>query len=49
MPGAPTPEQRIEWHLEHKKHCECGPVPEKLAKEIKDVTKINPLMIFSSS
>ncbi|HET9433084.1 MAG TPA: hypothetical protein VFO37_04970, partial [Chitinophagaceae bacterium] len=35
MPKHPTPEQRIEWHFEHAKHCSCRPVPEKLKTEIK--------------
>ena len=31
-------EQRVKWHLEHKKNCSCRPVPKKLIKEIKKKT-----------
>ena len=32
----PTLEQRIKWHLEHEKNCQCRPMPEKLREEIKN-------------
>jgi len=35
MPKNPTIEQRIEWHLEHQKHCRCRSIPEKLLDEMK--------------
>jgi hypothetical protein len=35
MPVRPTMEQRIKWHVEHVKHCECRPIPAKLAEEMK--------------
>ncbi|HEX5169366.1 MAG TPA: hypothetical protein VFW11_09335 [Cyclobacteriaceae bacterium] len=35
MPDHPTIEQRIEWHLEHKKHCACRDIPVKLREEMK--------------
>jgi len=35
MPKNPKVEQRIEWHLEHKKHCKCRGIPEKLKEEMK--------------
>lgn len=36
MPKNPTVEQRIEWHLEHLKHCHCREdIPEKLKEEMK--------------
>ena len=35
IPKNPTIEQRIEWHLEHQKHCKCRPIPEKLFMEMK--------------
>jgi hypothetical protein len=35
MPKNATIEERIGWHLEHSKHCECRPIPEKLKAEIK--------------
>jgi len=34
MPKNPTKEQRIEWHLEHQKHCACRAIPEKLKAEM---------------
>jgi hemerythrin-like domain-containing protein len=34
MPKNPTQEQRIEWHLEHQKHCSCRPAPQRLQAEI---------------
>jgi len=35
MPKNPTFEQRVEWHLEHKKNCGCRPIEGKLAQEMK--------------
>jgi hypothetical protein len=35
MPVRPTMEQRIKWHMEHVNHCDCRPIPEKLAEEMK--------------
>lgn len=36
MPLNPTVEQRIEWHLEHLKHCACRTdIPPKLMQEMK--------------
>jgi hypothetical protein len=35
MPKHPTTEQRIAWHLEHKKNCSCRDIPAKLKEEIK--------------
>jgi len=35
MPKNATLQQRIDWHLEHAKHCGCGKIPEKLAEEMK--------------
>lgn len=35
MPKHATFEQRVAWHLEHKKNCACRPIPEKLAQEMK--------------
>jgi len=34
MPKNATLEQRIAWHLEHKKNCGCRDIPEKLKEEI---------------
>lgn len=35
MPKNPTFEQRVAWHLAHREHCPCRPIPEKLAAEMK--------------
>jgi hypothetical protein len=35
MPVKATHEQRIEWHIEHKKNCACRAIPEKLKAEMK--------------
>lgn len=35
MPKNPTLEQRMTWHLEHKKNCGCRDIPEKLKEAIK--------------
>ena len=35
MPKNPSYEQRLEWHIEHAKHCQCREIPGKLRTEIK--------------
>jgi hypothetical protein len=35
MPVNAALEQRIAWHIEHKKNCACRDIPEKLKAEIK--------------
>lgn len=35
MPKNATLEQRIEWHLEHARHCGCRPLHGKILEEIK--------------
>jgi len=36
MPQNPSFEQRVEWHREHAKHCNCRPgFPKKLEEEMK--------------
>jgi hypothetical protein len=35
MPKNPTVEERIEWHLAHKKNCSCRDIPDKLKVEMK--------------
>ena len=30
MPRAATTQQRIQWHLDHQRHCGCRPIPLKL-------------------
>jgi hypothetical protein len=40
MPKHPTFQQKVEWHLEHVKHCACRPIPIKLQEEMKKRYKI---------
>jgi hypothetical protein len=36
MPKKPTVQQRIQWHIEHLKHCRCRTdIPPKLKAEMK--------------
>ena len=35
MPARATLEQRLEWHLEHARHCSCRPIPDGIAREMK--------------
>ena len=35
MPKNATIEERIAWHIEHSKNCNCRPIPDKLKAEIK--------------
>ena len=35
MPAKATLEMRIKWHLAHRKHCACRPIPAKLAEAMK--------------
>jgi hypothetical protein len=35
MPKNPSIEQRVIWHLEHSKHCQCRPLGGKILEEIK--------------
>ncbi len=39
MPPKATLEQRIKWHLEHQKNCNCREIPAKLLAEIKKQDK----------
>jgi hypothetical protein len=39
MPSGATEKQRIEWHLEHKKHCACRPIPKGLAEKVEKAGK----------
>lgn len=34
MPKKPTLEERLAWHLEHSKNCECRKMPEKIAAKL---------------
>jgi len=35
MPAKATLEMRITWHLAHRKHCACRPIPAKLEAVMK--------------
>lgn len=35
MPKNPTLDERIEWHIEHAKHCACREMPAKIKEAIK--------------
>jgi hypothetical protein len=35
MPKNATIDQRIKWHLEHQKYCDCREIPLKLKEEMK--------------
>jgi hypothetical protein len=35
MPLKASFNERVQWHLEHRKHCACRPIPEKLLEEMK--------------
>ena len=34
MPAKATLEQRLEWHLEHAKNCQCRAITGKIAEEM---------------
>lgn len=36
MPKNATFNQRVKWHLEHQKHCQCRPIPAKLLEQMKE-------------
>jgi len=35
MPDHATLDQRIAWHIEHAKNCQCRPIPGNIMEEIK--------------
>lgn len=35
MPKKATFEQRVKWHLAHRKNCSCRGIPDKLLKEMR--------------
>jgi hypothetical protein len=34
MPKNPTLEERVEWHLDHARNCQCRPLGGKILEEI---------------
>jgi hypothetical protein len=39
MPPNPTRDQRIAWHAEHAKACDCRPVPRDLLDDVEALGK----------
>ncbi len=39
MPKNPTEEQRLKWHIEHEKNCQCRPMPAKLKEKLSKESK----------
>ena len=48
MPPKPTEAQRLAWHIEHAKNCQCHPMPAKLVEKLKKGTSI-PLLLLPYS
>lgn len=42
MPKNPTPQERVEWHVEHAKHCRCRPIPAGVAMLMKSLGAVVP-------
>jgi len=40
MPPTPSPQQRIQWHLDHLQHCACRPFPQGLLNQIGPAQKL---------
>lgn len=36
MPKNASLDQRIEWHLQHRQHCSCRDIPEKLKNTMRE-------------
>jgi len=34
MPDNPTLEQRMEWHLDHRAHCDCRDIPDSIKQAL---------------
>jgi len=32
MPAKPSEAQRLKWHLAHRRHCACRPMPDSLKR-----------------
>ena len=35
MPKNPSEDERIQWHMEHSKHCACRPIPKGVIELMK--------------
>ncbi|CAM4259325.1 hypothetical protein FLTE109939_01945 [Flavobacterium terrigena] len=44
MPKNPTLEQRIDWHIEHSKNCNCRKIPTNLIEKIQNNSSL-PLLL----
>jgi hypothetical protein len=40
MPKNPTVGQRLQWHIEHSKHCDCRPLSKTLVSELRKRRKV---------
>lgn len=50
MPHHATTDQRIEWHLQHLRHCQCRTdMPEKLKAEIQKRKIVVPSQVITPS
>lgn len=45
IPENPTFKERVKWHLEHQKNCNCRPIPRILLEEMKKNGLLNILLI----
>jgi hypothetical protein len=43
MPKNPSQKERMEWHIEHNKYCDCRKPTEKLLKEIEEYKKFRQI------
>lgn len=34
MPKNPTMDQKVEWHIDHARNCDCRPIDSKILEEI---------------
>ena len=39
MPKNPTPEEQLNWHLEHAKNCNCRPLTKSMLEKLKNNLK----------
>lgn len=42
MPKNPTPAQRVDWHVDHAKHCGCRAMPDSIQRLIAEQQKGAP-------
>jgi hypothetical protein len=49
MPSKATAKQRLAWHLDHQKHCDCRPIPASLQALLPRGKKNRPIKRAVSS